>query len=120
MIVVVSQAWSKDEQESADAYIAAASAFLDVHLAEPGFFGRRLIRGVEDRTHFTHLRFFDSIESYEQMTQRDGYMDGIGAMMPYLRPVDAYPREYMEVVLSDDAPGVEPPAPPAGDGDEAP
>jgi hypothetical protein len=111
MIVVVSQAWSKDEHESADAYVAAARAFLDVHLAEPGFFGRRLIRGVEDRTHFTHLRFFDSIESYERMTQREGYMEGIGAMMPFLRPVDAYPREYMEVVLADDAPGVEPPAP---------
>jgi hypothetical protein len=112
MIVVVSQAWSKDENESADAYIAAARTFLDVHLAEPGFLGRRLIRGLEDRTHFTHLRFFDSVESYERMTERDGYMDGIGAMMEFLKPVAAYPREYMEVVLADDSPGQDSPAPP--------
>ena len=112
MIVVVSQAWSKDEHEHADGYIAASRAFLDFHLATPGFLGRRLIRGVEDRTHFTNLRFFDSVESYERMTQREGYMDYLGAMFEFLRPYDTYPREFMEVVIADDVPGIEPPAAP--------
>jgi hypothetical protein len=112
MIVVVSQAWSKDEHESADGYIAASHAFLDFHLAEPGFRGRRLIRGVEDRTHFTNLRFFDSVESYEAMTEREGYQDHIKAMYQFLRPYDSYPREYMEVVVADDVPGLEPLAAP--------
>ena len=112
MIVVVSQAWSKDEHESADGYIAASRAFLDFHLATPGFRGRRLIRGVEDRTHFTNLRFFDSVESYERMTEREGYMDHIHAMFAFLKPYDTYPREFMEVVIADDLPGFEPPAAP--------
>jgi len=112
MIVVVSQAWSKDEHEQADGYIAASRAFLDFHLSQPGFLGRRLIRGVEDRTHFTNLRFFESVESYEAMTQREGYMDHIGAMFEFLKPYDTYPREFMEVVIADDVPGVEPPAAP--------
>ena len=112
MIVVVSQAWSKDEHERADGYIAASRAFLDFHLATPGFLGRRLIRGVEDRTHFTNLRFFDSVESYERMTEREGYMDHIHAMFEFLKPYDTYPREFMEVVIADDVPGIEPPAAP--------
>jgi hypothetical protein len=113
MIVVVSQAWSKDEHESADGYIAAYRAFLDFHLGEPGFLGRRLIRGMEDPTHFTNLRFFDSVESYERMTEREGYMDRIGAMYEFLRPYDTYPREYMDVVVADDLPGIATPAAPA-------
>ena len=115
MIVVVSQAWSKDEHEHADGYIAASRAFLDFHLAEPGFRGRRLIRSVEDPTHFTNLRFFDSVESYERMTEREGYQDYIRGMYQFLRPYDSYPREFMEVVIADDLPGIEPPAaPPVG------
>ena len=115
MIVVVSQAWSKDEHEHADGYIAASRAFLDFHLAEPGFRGRRLIRSVEDPTHFTNLRFFDSVESYERMTEREGYQDYIRGMYQFLRPYDSYPREFMEVVIADDVPGIEPPAaPPVG------
>jgi heme-degrading monooxygenase HmoA len=102
MITVVSQAWSKDEGESADAYIAMSAAFLDFMKQHPGFIGRRLIRGVEDRTHFTNLRFFDSLQSYEELTKFEGYQDYMVAMYEHLKPYDSYPREFMEVVLDDD------------------
>jgi heme-degrading monooxygenase HmoA len=101
MYVVVSQAWSKDEGESADGYVAAYEAFLPFHEASPGFLGRRLIRGVEDRTHFTNLRFFERLEDYEAMTQREGYQDHLLAMYEFLRPYESYPREFLEVVVSD-------------------
>jgi heme-degrading monooxygenase HmoA len=101
MYVVVSQAWSKDDGASADGYVAAYERFLEFHRAQPGFLGRRLIRGVEDRTHFTNLRFFESLDDYEAMTQREGYQDHLMAMYEHLRPYDAYPREFMEVVVSD-------------------
>ena len=104
MHVVVSQAWSKDDGEAAAGYIAAYEDFLAFHEAQPGFLGRRLIRGVEDRTHFTNLRFFDSVESYTRMTEREGYQEHLAAMYEHLKPYDSYPREFMEVVLSDDVP----------------
>ena len=31
------------------------------------------MRGVEDPTHFTHLRYFDSVADYEECTQKEGY-----------------------------------------------
>lgn len=68
----------------------------------PGFIGRRLIRGVEDRTHFTNLRFFDSLQSYEELTKFEGYQDYMVTMYEHLKPYDSYPREFMEVVLDDD------------------
>lgn len=101
MYVVVSQAWSKDEAASADGYIAAYQDFLAFHEQQPGFLGRRLIRGVEDRTHFTNLRFFASLDDYEAMTQREGYQDHLMAMYEFLKPYETYPREFMEVVVSD-------------------
>lgn len=101
MHVVVSQAWSKDDGAGADGYVAAYEDFLAFHEAQPGFRGRRLIRGVEDRTHFTNLRFFDSLADYEAMTQREGYQDHLMAMYEHLKPYDTYPREFMEVVVSD-------------------
>jgi len=39
MITVVSQAWSKDEGDSADAYIAMPAAFLDFMKQQPGSWG---------------------------------------------------------------------------------
>lgn len=101
MHVVVSQAWSRDDGVSADGYIAAYENFLSFHEESPGFLGRRLIRGVEDRTHFTNLRFFDRLEDYEAMTEREGYQDHLLAMYEFLRPYESYPREFMEVVVSD-------------------
>jgi heme-degrading monooxygenase HmoA len=101
MHVVVSQAWSKDDGEAAAGYIAAYEDFLAFHEQQPGFLGRRLIRGVEDRTHFTNLRFFASLDDYEAMTQREGYQDHLMAMYEFLKPYESYPREFMEVVVSD-------------------
>jgi hypothetical protein len=101
MIVVVSQAWTLDETEHAEGYVALSGQFLAFMRQHPGFKGRKLIRGVEDRTHFTNLRFFDSIASYEELIKFDGYGDHIMKMGAHLKPYDVYPREYMEVVIDD-------------------
>ena len=59
--------------------------------------------GSRTRTHFTHLRWFDSIDSYEECTRAEGYVAHTELMYEHLRPYDSYPREYAEVVL--DEPG---------------
>ena len=103
MIAVVSQAWTLDETEHADAYIALSAEFLEFLQQQPGFRERRLLRGVEDRTHFTNLRFFDSLQAYEELIQRPGYGERIQALGAHLKPYDTYPREFMEVILHDEA-----------------
>ncbi|WP_370614811.1 antibiotic biosynthesis monooxygenase family protein [Mumia sp. Pv 4-285] len=104
MIVVVSQAWTKPGEEHADAYIALSEKFGVLFRDHSGFRGRRLIRGVEDRTHFTHLRFFDSVEDYDACTQAPDYGDHLVAMYEHLQPYDSYPREFMEVVIDEPDP----------------
>ncbi|WP_372734378.1 antibiotic biosynthesis monooxygenase [Nocardioides sp.] len=106
MITVISQAWTKegdDAEAHAQAYIALNGEFGRFFRDHPGFRGRRLVRGVEDPTHFTHLRWFDSIESYEECTRHPDYVAHTERMYEHLRPYDSYPREYAEVVL--DEPG---------------
>ena len=101
MIVVVSQAWTLDANEHADAYIALSSEFLAFMRQHAGFISRRLIRGVEDRTHFTNLRTFASLQAYEELTQMPGYAEHIMKMGAHLKPYSTYPREFMEIVLED-------------------
>jgi heme-degrading monooxygenase HmoA len=103
MIAVVSQAWTLDDGKHAEEYIALSAEFLTLLRQQPGFRGRRLLRGVEDRTHFTNLRFFDSLADYEELIRRPGYADQIARMGEHLKPYDSYPREFMEVVLDDEA-----------------
>jgi len=103
VIVVVSQAWTKEGEEHAAAYIALSGEFGRFFRDHPGYRGRRLVRGVEDRTHFTHLRYFDTVASYEECTQHPDYQDHLVAMYEHLQPYESYPREYLEVVL--DEPG---------------
>ena len=103
MIVVVSQAWTKPGEEHAQGYIALNREFGRFFGDHPGFRGRRLVRGVEDPTHFTHLRYFDSVESYEECTRRGRATSSTRcAMYEHLRPYDSYPREYLEVVIDED------------------
>lgn len=101
MIVVVSQAWTLDAREHAEAYIELSRQFLGFMQQHTGFKARKLIRGVEDPTHFTNLRFFDSIESYEELTKMPGYMDHILKMGEHLKPYNTSPREFMQIVLED-------------------
>ncbi len=107
-VVVVSQAWTKPGEEHARAYIALSGEFGRMFRTHPGYRGRQLVRGVEDPTHFTHLRFFDEVASYEECTQHEDYQTHLVAMYEHLRPYESYPREYLEVVL--DEPGYEAPA----------
>lgn len=106
MIVVVSQARTKPGEQHAQAYIALNGEFGRFFRDHPGFRGRRLVRGVEDPQHFTHLRFFDTVESYEACTGADGYVAHTEAMYEHLEPYDSYPREYLEVVLDEPDPSL--------------
>ena len=104
MILVVSQAWTKegpDAEAHALGYIALNGEFGRFFRDHPGFRGRRLVRGVEDRTHFTHLRWFDSVESYEVCTRHPDYVGHTERMYEHLRPYDSYPREYLDLVLDE-------------------
>jgi heme-degrading monooxygenase HmoA len=101
MIVVVSQAWTLDEGDHAEGYVAAYKEFLEFHRQHKGFRGRKLLRGIEDRTHFTNLRFFDSVECYEELIKFEGYGEHIMRMGNHLKPYTTNPKEYMEVILED-------------------
>lgn len=104
MITVVSQAWTRNDAEAADGFIEASRKLGEFMLSQPGYRGRKLIRGVEDRTHFTHLRWFDSVEHYDAMTDQPGYREHIQEMSEFLnleRYQDTHPREFMEVVLDE-------------------
>lgn len=103
MQIVVSQAWTIDADGHADAYIAKSEAMGAFLAAQPGFISRMLIRGVEDPTHFTNLRIYDAIASYEAMIQLPEYPGLIAGLTEHVdmsRYVDGYAREYMDVVLS--------------------
>ncbi len=104
MIVVVSHAWTKPGEEHAEAYVALNEEFGVFFRGHPGFRGRRLVRGVEDSSHFTHLRWFDSVESYQECTTTEGYVAHTERMYEHLRPYDSYPREFLEVVLDEPDP----------------
>ena len=102
MIVVVSQAWTLDEHEHADEYVRLYTGFLDFHLQHKGFRGRKLLRSLDEKTHFTNLRFFDSVECYEELIKFEGYGDQIMKMGEHLKPYTTNPKEYMEVILDDE------------------
>ncbi len=102
MIVVVSQAWTLDENQHADEYLRIYSTFLDFHKQHKGFKGRKLLRSLEDKTHFTNLRFFDSVQCYEELIKFDGYGKFILEMGEHLKPYTTNPKEYMEVILEDE------------------
>lgn len=103
MIAVISQAWTRPGEGHAEAYVRLSGEFAQFFRDHPGFRGRQLVRGVEDPTHFTHIRWFDSVESYEECTRRPGYVEHTQVMYEHLEPYDSYPREFVEVVL-DEAP----------------
>ena len=100
-VLVVSQAYAIDEGFHADEYLRLQGLFLDFMRQHPGFRGRQILRSLEDRTHFTHIRHFDSIAAYEELTRYPGYRERIDEMGKHLRPYQSYPREYFEVVDDD-------------------
>ena len=101
MIAVVSQAWTLDDSGHADAYLAEYHHFLTLHREQVGFRGRRLLRGVEDRCHFTNVRYFDRVLDYERLVDRPGYATHIEAMGRHLDLSRLPPKEYVELVVSD-------------------
>ncbi|MFC6152388.1 antibiotic biosynthesis monooxygenase family protein [Nocardioides yefusunii] len=109
MIVVISQAWTKPEEAHVHAYVQLNEEFGQFFRDHPGFRGRQLVRGTEDPTHFTHLRWFDTLEDYEECTRQQGYVEHTVKMYEHLVPYESYPREIVEVVFD------ERPAPHTGD-----
>ncbi len=104
MIIVVSQAWTKDADAHADAYIEQSRTFLAFMRRHTGFRQRKLIRGIEDPTHFTNMRWFDDIEAYESMTRHPDYQKQIEALTHYIdlsKYRDRSGREFMQIVLED-------------------
>ena len=82
--------------------VRLSAEFLTFMKQQSGFLGRRLLRGLEDRTHFTNIRLFDTVASYEELTKRPGYAEHIMKMGAHLKPYTTYPREFMDVILRDD------------------
>jgi hypothetical protein len=100
--MVVSQAWTLDDGRHADAYIAKSRAMDAFLRGQPGFVSRMLVRGVDDRTHFTNLRVFTSIDDYLAMSRKPAYADLIASLSEHVdvaRYVDGYPREFTDVVI---------------------
>jgi heme-degrading monooxygenase HmoA len=101
MIAIVSQAWTRDAGESADAYLRGSEEFLAFLHQQPGFRGRMLLRGTDDPTHFTNVRFFDRAEDYDELIHRDGYAERINALGTYLDLETPPVKETVEVALAD-------------------
>ncbi|MFN8532966.1 MAG: antibiotic biosynthesis monooxygenase [Dehalococcoidia bacterium] len=100
-VVVVSQAWALDDGLHANEYLRLQGEFLAFMRQHPGFQGRRIMRSLEDRTHFTHLRTFESIAAYQELTNYPGYGERIAEMSAHLKPYESYPREYFEIAIDD-------------------
>jgi heme-degrading monooxygenase HmoA len=71
---------------------------------QPGFRSRKLVRSLDDATHFTNLRWFDSVDAYHVMTRHPDYARQIDALSKYL-DLSKYDgknaREFMQIVLDD-------------------
>lgn len=103
MQLVMSQAWTKDAEGEADAYVAASRAFDAWLHQREGFLRRELVRGVEDRTHFVNLRWWRSIDDYLAITEREDYQAHLAELASHL-DLDryrehGYPREFLDVVV---------------------
>jgi heme-degrading monooxygenase HmoA len=104
MIAIVSQAWTLDAADEADAYVAGWEEFAVLLDAAPGYRGRVLLRGTEDRTHFTNIRYFDRAEDYDALIHRPGYAERIEALGTHLQLETPPVKEVVEVVLADGGP----------------
>lgn len=103
MHLVMSQAWTLDDGPSADAYVAASAAMEQWLRTCHGFVRRELVRGLEDRTHFINLRWWQSVDDYLAITTLPEYQELLAGLA---EPLDlakyeehGYPREFLEVVL---------------------
>ena len=101
MIAIVSQAWTLDAGAAADAYVRGSEEFLPFLRRQPGFRGRLLLRGTDDPTHFTNVRFFDRAEDYDELIHRDGYADRINALGVHLDLETPPVKETVEVAFAD-------------------
>ena len=104
MIIVVSQAWTKDADAAATGYIEQSRVFLSFMQQHAGFHQRKLIRGIEDPTHFTNLRWFDDVAAYENMTRHPDYQKQIETLTHFVdisKYKDRPGREFMQIVLDD-------------------
>ena len=62
------------------------------------------MRGLDDPTHFTNLRWFDSVDAYHAMTRHPDYAKQIEALSQHLdlaKYEGQVSREFMQIVLDD-------------------
>ena len=105
--MVISQAWVHPDGAHGEHYVRLAADFDEFLQDQPGFVARRLVRSLEDPTHFIHLREWRAIADYEAMTTLPAYQDHIAALSEHVdtsRYQSGYPREYAEVVVATIAP----------------
>ena len=111
VIAVISHAWTADADAAAQGYLAGLEDFGGFHHDQPGFCGRVVVRSQSDDTHFTNIRFFDSVADYEAMIHREGYAEHIHALTEHLRPHEGAPgKDYADVVIHDWPGEARPPA----------
>ncbi len=102
MIAIHSQCWTLDSGAHADQYVALYESFEALHLTQPGYRGRRLLRGLEDPTHFTNVRFFDAEADYHALVHHPDYAPHIEAMGRHLDLSRPPVKEVVEVVVDSD------------------
>jgi len=99
LVVVISQTRTLDADEHADGYVEGSRRFIDFMKQHPGFKGRLVLRSTEDPQHFMHVRVFDTVESYRELTDMPGYHDRIDEMGAHCHQPPQ--REYFEIVIDD-------------------
>lgn len=86
MHLVLSHAWTLDEGEHRDAYVAVTDDFEAFHRAQPGFRGRRLVVDAEDPRHFVNLRWWDHADDYARMITVPEYATWIERLSEHVEP----------------------------------
>ncbi|MGI9667747.1 MAG: antibiotic biosynthesis monooxygenase family protein [Acidimicrobiia bacterium] len=102
MQIVISHAFTRDE-DAAQRYVQVSESFHPFLQAQPGFVSRTLVQDVDDPTHLINLRVFDSVSSYEAMTQIPEYkqhIDELSALVDVARYKDGYARQYTDIMTT--------------------
>jgi hypothetical protein len=98
VISVVSNAWLLDGPEHAAAYVEICTQFDELHRANGGYRGRKLMLGIDDRSHLLNVRFFDAVTDYERLTQHPDYSSWINRLSAHVLARSPN-KEYLEVLL---------------------
>lgn len=99
MVLVMSHAWTLDEGAHRAAYVDLTDRFEELHRAQRGFRGRRLVRDLADGRHFVNLRWWDALEDYEALVADPAYPGWIARLSEHVEARD--PEKSVFVVALD-------------------